>query len=108
LGKKGSTIREIQQFSGAKVVVSARGDAEEDDVNPESTRTVTITGSPSNAQMAQLLVTQKLQLVGDILKPILIDIRPRLVPDVNISQTKKKETNNWNSSLNPIPLYIAR
>mmetsp|Transcript_1388 Transcript_1388/g.1393 ORF Transcript_1388/g.1393 Transcript_1388/m.1393 type:complete len:328 (+) Transcript_1388:167-1150(+) len=64
LGKKGATIREIQQLSGAKVIVSARGENEDGspDLSSDRTRTVTITGSPSNAQMAQLLVTQKLQL----------------------------------------------
>jgi hypothetical protein len=41
-----------------------RDESEESTPEGERTRTVTITGSPSNAQMGQLLVTQKLQLVS--------------------------------------------
>jgi hypothetical protein len=44
-------MREIMSLSGAKIVISPRGD---------TTRLVTITGNPANAQAAHMLVTQKL------------------------------------------------
>lgn len=64
LGKRGAMIREIQQISGAKVIVSKRPERKdgEDEADNDAIRTVTITGNPAQAQMAQLLVTQKLQL----------------------------------------------
>lgn len=69
LGKRGAVIAEIQRLSGAKVVVSPRKPREDgDDSHPSSVSTgdvliriVTITGSPTAAQMAQFLITQKLQ-----------------------------------------------
>lgn len=52
-------MREIMSLSGAKVVVSPRGEFAEGTTN----RVVTITGSPSCAQTAHVFVTQKLQQV---------------------------------------------
>lgn len=57
LGKQGSTMREIMSLSGAKVVVSPRGDY----VDGTTNRIVTITGTPSSAQAAHMFVSQKLQ-----------------------------------------------
>ena len=50
-------MREIISLSGAKIVVSARGEF----VEGTSNRLVTITGSPTNAQSAHFLITQRLQ-----------------------------------------------
>lgn len=55
-GKQGQTMREIISLSGAKVVVSARGEFAEGTRN----RIVTITGSPTSAQSAHLFITQRL------------------------------------------------
>lgn len=58
LGKQGATMREIMSLSGAKVVVSPRGEF----VEGTSNRLVTITGAPSCAQTAHYFVSQKLQV----------------------------------------------
>jgi hypothetical protein len=50
-------MREIMSLSGAKIVISPRGEYTDGNTN----RTVTITGSPHSAQTAHLYVTQKLQ-----------------------------------------------
>lgn len=55
-GKQGQTMREIISLSGAKVIVSARGEFAEGTRN----RIVTITGSPTSAQSAHLFITQRL------------------------------------------------
>lgn len=55
-GKQGQTMREIISLSGAKVVVSGRGEYAEGTRN----RIVTITGSPTSAQSAHLFITQRL------------------------------------------------
>lgn len=55
-GRQGSTMREIIALSGAKVVVSARGEFAEGTTN----RIVTITGTPTAAQTAHLFITQRL------------------------------------------------
>jgi len=60
IGKQGSTLREIMSLSNSKVAVSPRGEFVEGTTN----RVVTITGSPSAAQTANLLITQKLQAAG--------------------------------------------
>lgn len=57
IGKQGTTLREIMSLSNSKVAVSPRGEFVEGTTN----RVVTITGSPSSAQTANLLITQKLQ-----------------------------------------------
>ncbi len=57
-GKQGATMREIISLSGAKVVVSARGEY----VAGTTNRIVTITGSPTAAQTAHLFITQRLQV----------------------------------------------
>ncbi len=51
-------MREIISLSGAKVVVSPRGEYVEGTTN----RLVTITGSPTAAQTAHLFITQRLQV----------------------------------------------
>lgn len=56
-GKQGSTMREIISLSGAKVVVSGRGEYVEGTTN----RLVTITGAPSCAQAAHLFITRRLE-----------------------------------------------
>jgi RNA-binding protein Nova len=55
-GRQGSTMREIIALSGAKVVVSPRGECTEGTTN----RIVTITGTPTAAQTAHLFITQRL------------------------------------------------
>ena len=55
-GRQGSTMREIIALSGAKVVVSPRGEYAEGTTN----RIVTITGTPTAAQTAHLFITQRL------------------------------------------------
>lgn len=55
-GKNGSTMREIISLSGAKVVVSPRGEYVEGTTN----RLLTITGTPTCAQTAHLFITQRL------------------------------------------------
>lgn len=57
IGKQGTTLREIMSLSNSKVAVSPRGEFVEGTTN----RVVTITGSPSSAQTANILITQKLQ-----------------------------------------------
>mmetsp|Transcript_21980 Transcript_21980/g.30193 ORF Transcript_21980/g.30193 Transcript_21980/m.30193 type:complete len:345 (-) Transcript_21980:308-1342(-) len=56
-GKQGATMREIISLSGAKVVVSGRGEYVEGTTN----RLVTITGAPSCAQAAHLFITRRLE-----------------------------------------------
>eukprot|EP01041_Mallomonas_annulata_P007555 gene7555-15488_t len=58
LGKKGSTIAEIQSLSGAKVTVSPRGEL----VEGTSNRLVIISGPFNCAQMAQFFVNNKLKV----------------------------------------------
>ena len=59
VGKGGSTINELQQYSGARIKISQKGEY----VPGTSNRTVTITGNPAAVQTAQFLLTQKVQLV---------------------------------------------
>lgn len=56
-GRQGSTMREIISLSGAKVVVSGKGEFVEGTTN----RLVTITGTPTSAQAAHLFITQRLE-----------------------------------------------
>mmetsp|Transcript_28815 Transcript_28815/g.31450 ORF Transcript_28815/g.31450 Transcript_28815/m.31450 type:complete len:328 (+) Transcript_28815:209-1192(+) len=56
-GKQGATMREIISLSGARVVVSPRGEYVEGTKN----RVVTITGSPTAAQTAHIFITQRLR-----------------------------------------------
>lgn len=55
---QGSTMREIISLSGAKVVVSPRGEYVEGTTN----RLLTITGTPTCAQTAHLFITQRLHV----------------------------------------------
>lgn len=57
LGRNGSAVREISSLSGAKVLVSPRGEYIEGTTN----RLVTIQGSPECAQTAHHFIVQKLQ-----------------------------------------------
>jgi len=56
LGKQGSTLREMMGLSGAKIMISPRGDYP----NSDNNRVVTITGTPQAAQTAHYFCTQKL------------------------------------------------
>lgn len=61
LGPHGAKLNEIVQLSGAKIVVSKRGDYIEGTTN----RLVTITGSPPSAQTAHTLIIHKLRQTMD-------------------------------------------
>lgn len=54
-------MREIMSLSGAKVVVSPRDASVVGSDGTTKNRIVTISGTPSCAQTAHMLVTQKLQ-----------------------------------------------
>lgn len=61
IGKAGATLREMTSLSGAKISISPRGEG------GDSTRTVTIVGSPVAAQTAHAFCTEKLRQVRRLL-----------------------------------------
>ncbi len=56
IGKRGQTIRELQQCSGARIVISKKRDTSKQD-NPRSVR---ITGPPPFVQRARALILEKI------------------------------------------------
>eukprot|EP00296_Roombia_truncata_P007834 JP446288.1.p1 GENE.JP446288.1~~JP446288.1.p1 ORF type:complete len:334 (-),score=128.52 JP446288.1:96-1097(-) len=57
VGSGGKTIRELQQYSGARITISQRGDL----VPGTSNRKVTVVGSAQATQTAHFLIVQKMQ-----------------------------------------------
>lgn len=57
VGKEGTALREIQRQSGARIVMSRRGEY----IPGTQSRSVTISGSASSVQAAQMLVASKVQ-----------------------------------------------
>lgn len=57
VGKEGTTLREIQRQSGAKIVMSRRGEY----IPGTQSRSVSLEGSAASVQAAQMLITQKIQ-----------------------------------------------
>lgn len=57
VGKEGTTLREIQRQSGARISMSRRGEY----IPGTQARSVTITGTAASVQAAQMMITQKIQ-----------------------------------------------
>jgi hypothetical protein len=55
LGTKGAVLRELESISGADIAISSRADMSDS----AKERIITITGEPSQAQAALILITQK-------------------------------------------------
>ena len=60
VGKEGQTLREIQRQSGAKLVMSRRGEF----IPGTTSRSVTISGPMMAVQNAQMMISQKIQMAA--------------------------------------------
>lgn len=68
VGRGGSSIREIQQYSGATIKISQKGEY----VPGTNNRIITLTGNPQSTQAAAFLIAQKIQqlsMASDQMRP---------------------------------------